>query len=353
MERSSFKKSLLLQLYLKAILTTPFVNIKDKNNMKSHKNALYTLKVLLFNIKNNNDPFECFNEEKEEDFIKTNIITFDSYNDYNDLIININPKDLSYEDAIVALRSLLDKEKDAKDITYEKMLNLTYDYYNSIPDKEIRNAFNKVYKERNKNISIEEGSSYSLLMPTIDYALITLGRENESYNNMLFDLIHEYGHLIQTTINKNLLYYSQDYEPVELTPVFFNILSLFYFKKLLGCDIEKNIIQMQTAAFLNQVKYTKEIKEKGIEYFKQKYNDATLDLYFDHSSIQVYSYLIPMLTSFELLTKYKEDPEKSLYLLKKLIMNNKDYLTLLNENNIHLGENTNEAIKMLKNKEVS
>ncbi len=105
---------------------------------------------------------------------------------------------------------------------------------------------------------------------------------------------------------------------------------------------------MQTSLFLDQVKYTQEIKEKGLTSFKEKYNDIAIDIYFDHSSLQIYSYLIPMLTSFELLTKYKEDPEKSIYILKKLIMNNKDYLDLLNDNNVHLGENTNEAIKMLK-----
>ncbi len=348
MERSSYKKSLLLRLYLKALITTPYVYKYDRKNIKSHRNTLATLNTLLFNKLYDANVFSCLDDQTEQEYIDTNIEVFDAYKDYNNLIMNIDPKDLNYEEAITNLRDLLDKQKEETDITYDEMLELAYNYYNSIPDKEIRNNFNQVYKEKDNNIIVDKKSTISFLMPTIDYSLILLSKNNETHKNMLFDLIHEYGHTIQTKINTDLLFYDKKYEPAELMPVFFNMLSLFYFDESLGINIEKNIIQMQTSLFLDQVKYTKEIKDRGLEAFKEKYNDAAIDIYFDHSSLQIYSYLIPILTSYELLHKYKEDPEKALYILKKLVMNNKDYLDLLIDYNIHLGENTNESIKMLK-----
>ena len=348
MKKTSFKKSLLIKLYLKAIINTPYIYKNDKKNIISHQNTFNALNKLLFNKKYPEDIFDCVNSLKENDFINTNIEIFNSYNDYNNLILNINPEDLNYAEVITKLRDLLDKQTYDTDITFEEMLELTNSYYNSIPDKEIRDIFNKSYKEKDKNICIGEESSYTFLMPTIDYSLIVLGQENETYKNMLFDAIHEYGHIIQTGLNRNLLYYSKDYEPSELMPVFFNMLSLFYFDDSIEKSIEKNILQMQTSLFLDQVRYTKEIKENGINAFKEKYNNAAIDIYFTHSSLQVYSYLIPILTSFELIQKYKQDPEKSMYILKKLIMNNKDYIDLLSDYNINLGEYTNETIKMLK-----
>ena len=348
MEKTYFKKSLLLQLYLKALIKTQSIYKYDKKNIRSHQNTLNTLNVLLFGRNYNADVFSCYNEQSDEDYINTNIEVFDAYQNYNNLILNINPEDLIYEEVIKNLRELLDAQENDTDITYEELLERANSYYNSIPDKEIRDIFNKVYKERYKNITFDNTSSFSFLMPTIDYSLIILGTENETYKNTLFDLIHEYGHTIQTGVNTNLLFYSKEYQPAELMPVFFNMLSLFYFDDSLEVNIEKNIVQMQTSLFLDQVKYTQEIKENGFDAFKEKYNDAAVDIYFHHGSLQVYSYLIPLLTSYELITKYKEDPEKALHTLKKLVMNNKDYIDLLNENNIHLGESTNEVIKMLK-----
>ncbi len=233
MERSSFKKSLLLYLYLKALINTPYIYKHDRKNIRSHRNTLTTLNTLLLNKSYDADVFSCVNKLNEEEFIKSNIEFFDCYKNYNDLILNINPEDLSYVDAITNLRNLLDEQKNDTDITYYEMLEHANSYYNSIPDKEIRNIFNNIYKEKDKNIIIDKKSSFSFLMPTIDYSLIILGRENETYKNMLFDLIHEYGHTIQTTLNKNLLFYSKDYQPAELMPVFFNMLSLLYIYNLL------------------------------------------------------------------------------------------------------------------------
>ena len=347
MEKTSFKKSLLISLYLKAILNTPFIYKEDRKNIISHKNTFNALNTLLFNKEYQSDVFGCVNNLKEEDFIKTNIEIYDAYQNYNDLILNINPQDLSYKETVLKLRDLLDKQKNDADITYEEMLEQANLYYNSLPDKDIRDIFNRVYKERDKNIIVGDETANTFLMPTIDYALIVLGTESETYKNMLYDLIHEYGHVIQTNFNRDLLYYGKEYQPAELMPVFFTILSLFYFDSLEN-NIERNITNMQTSIFLNQVKYTKEIKENGIDAFKEKYNDAAIDIYFEHSLLQVYSYLIPMLTSFELLNNYKEDPEKAMHIIKKLVMNDKDFIDLLNDNKIHLGEHTNETVKMLK-----
>ena len=347
MEITEFKKSLLLKLYLKGLMKTPYMYHYERKNYNAHRNSLYTLSTLLFNRPHKGSTFDCLNKQAENDFVKSNIKIYNAYESYNKLIKDIDISDINLEEVYKAIRESKVKE----DITYEEMMELTNEYYNSLPDKEIRNSFNHIYKEKDKNINFNDEYSYSLLLPSIDYCLISLDISNEYYKEMIYDLIHEYGHCIQTDLNKKIDFYGEDYKPIELMPIFFNMLSTFYFDDTkTNNTYEKNIILMQTNMFINQIKYTEEIMQIGLEEFKKKYNDTSINIYFEYNMLQVYSYLIPMLTSFELLTKYKENPEKAFYLLKQLIKAEDDsnYLEELKKNEINLGENSKEVIKMLK-----
>lgn len=344
MERNNYNKALILKLYLKAIINTPYAYNSDKRTYFAHRNTLNALRKILLN-KDNHSPAFVYTDEE---IIASNIKTFDAYKDFNDLLLNINTDEIDYYQLLYELKDLLNQQAKEEDITYDEMLEHTYNYYNSIPDNEIRNVFNKIYKEKDKNIRLQKKSS-TYLFPTIDYSLITLNKtKGLGYKNVLFDLIHEYGHAIQGSINPIISIYSNNYEPAELMPVFFNILSLFYFDNTSATLIEKNVILQEASQFLTITKNTKEIKDNGLEAFKANHNEWDYSFYKEYSQSQIYRYLIPILVSFELLPRYKEDPEKALNLLKKLINNNMDYIDILKFNKINLGENTNEAIKMLK-----
>ena len=346
METSEFKKTLLLKLYIKALLKTPFIDKEDTNAKRAHKNSLNTLNTLLLNRPYSANVFECFNKQTEEEYINLNIKIYNAYKPYNELINNIDIDEINLEEVYSKMNKEMDKK--VTDITYEEMLELTHDFYNSLPDKEIRKAFNNIYKEKNNNIRLYDSSSFTYLLPSINYSLVSLDIANETYRNMIYDLVHEYGHCIQTNLTNRIDFYGVEYEPVELMPVFFDMLSTFYFDDTKTSNtIEKNIFQQQTKIFIDLIKYTEEIMQNGYEAFKDKYNDVAQEIYLEHNLLQVYSYLIPMLTSYELLTKYEEDPEKTMTILKNLV-NKGDYLNKLNKNNIHLGESTKEVIKMLK-----
>ena len=346
METSEYKKTLLLKLYIKALLKTPFLDKKDTKAKRAHKNSLYTLKTLLTNKPYSANVFDCFNKQTEEDYINLNIKIYNAYKPYNELIEQIDTEDIKLEEVYKIMNFEIDKE--VEDITYDEMLELTHDFYNSLPDKEIRKTFKNIYKEKDNNIRINDMSSFTFLFPSLNYSLITLDKANETYRDMIYDLVHEYGHCIQTSLTNRIDFYGIEYEPAELMPVFFDMLSTFYFDdNKTSNTLEKNIFQQQTKIYIDQIKYTEEIMQNGYEAFKDKYNDIAQEIYLEHNLLQVYSYLIPTLTSYELLTKYKEDPEKTMTILKSLV-NKGDYLNKLNKNNIHLGESTKEVIKMLK-----
>ena len=347
MKTTNYKKTLLLKLYLEALIKTPHMYLKEKEDYETHKNTLLTLNTLLFNKQYYTKTFDCLNNQEENDFIKTNIKIYNAYKPYNEYINDIDISDIDLNNVFSIMRTEMDKKEN--DITYEEMLDLVNDYYNSLPNKKIRQVFNNIYKEKDNNIRLVDDSSYTFLLPSIKYSLISLDIANETYKNMIYDLVHEYGHCIQTNLTHKIDYYDEEYKPVELMPVFFNMLSTFYFdNKKTANTLEKNIALMQTNMFINQIKYTKEIMENGLDSFKEKYNDTAVDIYFEHNLLEIYSYLIPMLTSYELLTNYKKDPEKAMNTLENLVINNDNYINTLDNNNIHLGQTTKEAIKMLK-----
>lgn len=351
METWDYKKTLLLKLYLKLLTKTPYVYLNDKENIKTQKNSIYTIKTLLFNKPYQvnyfkNDENEEINEEiNESEIINNNIEIYNMFKDYNELIKNVDISDID----INKLKEENQKEdvRADEDITYEEMLELVFDFYNSLPDKEIKNSFMKYYNERNNNIRLINHTSYSFLFPTIEYELITLDVERGLYKSLLYALIHEYGHGIQTSITKRLDMYGTDYKPVELMPIFFNMLSNFYFdNEKTYRNLNINEILEFVYSNVNYIKDTEEIINKGFDNYKDIHENE-YNNYLNNNLLYTYSYLIPMLTSFELLTKYKDDPEKSMNILKNIVNKGK-FINDLKDNNIYIGESTNEAIKMLK-----
>ena len=347
METWDYKKILLLKLYLKLLAKTPYVYLKDKENIKTQRNSIYTIKTILTNKPYQANYFKRDENEEinENEIINNNIEIYNMFKDYNEFIKNVDISDIDINK--LKEENEIEFERTDEDITYEEMLELAFDFYNSLPDKEIKNSFTKYYNERNNNIRIIDDTSYSFLFPTIEYELITLDAVRGLYKSLIYALIHEYGHGIQTSITKRLDMYGTDYKPVELMPIFFNMLSNFYF------DNEKtyktlNINEPLEFVYsnVNYIKDTEEIINKGFDNYKEIHENE-YNNYLNNNLLNSYSYLIPMLTSFELLTKYKEDPEKSMTILKNIVNKGK-FINNLKDNNICIGESTKEAIKMLK-----
>lgn len=349
METREFKKSLLLKLYIEALIKTPFIYKWDYENYRGHRNTLYTLITLLINNPYEVNVFEGTRKKDEKEYLETNIRLYEAYKEYNEFIKDIDISEIDRD--ISKISDYINNFKiDTEDISYEEMLYLTYEFYNSIPDKEINQIFNKLYKERHNNIRINK-ESYSTLLPSVNYYLITLDEATESRKELIYDLIHEYGHCIQTSITGRTDFYGEEYKPVELMPVFFNMLSTFYFdNEKTTQELEHMFYLNQLSAFTNQIRYTEEIMSNGLDAFKENHSEGIIKRYFKINLLQIYSYFIPQLTSIELLTKYKEDPEKAIYILKELVKghNNTTFLEDLTNNDIVLGSHTDEMIKKLK-----
>ena len=349
METREFKKTLLLKLYIEALIKTPFIYKWDYDNYRGHRNTLYTLITLLINNPYEVNVFEGTRKKDEKEYLETNIRLYEAYKEYNEFIKGIDISEIDKD--ISKISDYINNFKiDTEDISYEEMLYLTYEFYNSIPDKEINQIFNKLYKERHNNIRINK-ESYSTLLPSVNYYLITLDEATQSRKELIYDLIHEYGHCIQTTLTGKIDFYGEEYKPVELMPVFFNMLSTFYFdNEKTTQELEHMFLLNQLSAFTNQIRYTEEIMSNGLDAFKENHSEGIIKRYFKINLLQIYSYFIPQLTSIELLTKYKENPEKTIYILKELVKgkNNTTFLEDLTNNDIVLGSHTDEMIKTLK-----
>ena len=91
MERSNFKKSLLLSLYLKALINTPYIYKHDRKNIRSHRNTLTTLNTLLFNKSYDANVFSCVNDLNEEVVVQPDdTIVDESYKTFADNLVKNN-----------------------------------------------------------------------------------------------------------------------------------------------------------------------------------------------------------------------------------------------------------------------
>jgi hypothetical protein len=104
---------------------------------------------------------------------------------------------------------------------------MIHDFYESIPDKEIQDIFQKEFNKKSQNVRFTDLNSMTFYSKMIDYNFITIGNKNNF--EKLSSLAHEYGHIIHDRIIKEYVDYEDGYPFVELFSYFMETLSLYYF----------------------------------------------------------------------------------------------------------------------------
>ena len=212
--------------------------------------------------------------------------------------------------------------------THKKIIEIVHDFYISIPDKEIKKIFNNLYKNRFNNIRFKNSNisycgstefdkkQYISIDNTINFACIT-------------NLAHEYGHAIQEDYLGKFVTYDNQY--AELVSLFFQMLMNEYImdkqpnnKERAKLDSIGMLIQMDIYANnIEVLNLSKNIKFKNeneaynfyLNYLIEEEAKTAVDM----DTYLFHYYLIPYIIDIELLWEYKNDPEKAIYLLKKLI----------------------------------
>lgn len=243
--------------------------------------------------------------------------------------------------------------------TNKHILSITHDFYNSLPDKEIRDIFNKEYKKKSQNVRFKDNSSIIFSSKLIDYNFITIG--NKSNFEKIPSLAHEYGHIINDKIIHELIDYKSQNPFVELFSQFMEILSMDYLnqknntKRATALELQQ-LMEIYDFSYnllvLNDIKNMKfknesELKEFYLneygEIFSQNNSNVTVDYY--------HNYTFPFMVIIEILNEYNKDPEKALYLLKKTIkLKDCDYIKELNNLSIHINTHINNYAKQLTKK---
>lgn len=259
-----------------------------------------------------------------------------SINEKTDLIYEDLPHDTSY--------------------TNRRIIKTVKDFYDSLPDKEIRDIFNKEFKDHRNNIRFVADDSGTSTTNYSEYKYISVSNENNF--EKITELSHEYGHLIHDNLLNRVVFYDENYPLIELFSQFMEYLTMDYMNK--GNNTKRatllllnKTLDMYNALYCNE-SYI-ETMNKGFNtskeirnYYLQNYGRTCLNYTYLSKAEQNHTYLISKIIIIELLNMYEKDSEKALYTLKELCkLQNCNYLKELEDRKIYLGENTENFIKKL------
>jgi len=247
--------------------------------------------------------------------------------------------------------------KDIK-LTNKEIMELIHDFYQSLPDKEIRNLFNKAFSKNKENYRIKGDETNTLLLPYINSFYINVAA-NASNTKKVISSIHEYGHAIDYGIRKKTSDYESTYPFIELPSLFFESLAGDYLKEKLP-KAKRNIKDEELSRLVGLFNISNTLITEYDGFRQEKLNDPLKYAYLlrvygkeeleyipNSPALRTFNYVIPFLTSIELLEEYKSDPEKTLNLLKTIIKakDEENYLAYLESKNIILNNNSCKYIQ--------
>lgn len=247
--------------------------------------------------------------------------------------------------------------KDIK-LTNKEIIELIHDFYQSLPDKEIRNLFNQAFSKKEENYRIKGDETNTLLLPYINSFYINVAA-NASNTKKVISSIHEYGHAIDYGIRKEISDYGSNYPFIELPSLFFESLAGDYLKEKLP-KAKRNIKDEELSRLVGLFNASNTLMTEYDGFKQEKLNDPLKYAYLlrvygkeeledipNSPALRTFNYVIPFLTSIELLEEYKSDPEKTLNLLKTIIKANdkENYLAYLESKNIILNNNSCKYIQ--------
>lgn len=352
--RNDLKKKI---AYLEKLKLT----IKDEKELEEIDKEIYLLDNLLMG----NEVDSYFDIDKKEKLID---IMNDNYR-FLETIPEYIPLYLRYKELLK--KSLTDNEILRKgeiinenaphetSYTNKKVIRIVHDFYNSLPDKEIRNIFNKEYKNHRTNIRFLGTESGASTTNYSSFKYINVATDG-NYEKIPY-LTHEYGHLIHDNILNKVIFYNDNYPFIELMSEFFEALAVDY---VYGMNNEKrSTVQIlnKTLDLYNEIyclNLNIEMKDTNFKtsheirnYILQNHNRISLDFSYIRKAELDYTYSFPLMIIIELMGMYEKDPEKTLYLLKELCkLENCNYLEELEKRHIYLGENIENHVKKLSHR---
>ena len=250
------------------------------------------------------------------------------------------------------------KPKDIR-LKNSEIVELIHDFYQTLPDKEIKKYFDEAFSKKESNYRIMGDETNTLVLPFINSYYINVAA-NTSNTRKVISSIHEYGHVIDYSIREQVDGdYTSSYPFIELPSLFFESLAGDYLKKelpnaksqikieelgrLVGFLNASNILMTEYAGF-KQTKLNNPLK---YAYLLRKYGSEELEDIQVNPALRTFNYVVPYLTSIELQEKYKKDPEKTLNLLKTIIKasDEDNYLSYLESKDIILNNNSSKFIQ--------
>ena len=239
-----------------------------------------------------------------------------------------------------------------------EIIELIHDFYHSLPDKEIRRIFDKEFSKKESNFRIKGDESNTLILPRIDSYYINVA-DYPSGAKTAITSVHEYGHVIDHEMRKNIKDYKSNYPFDELPSMFFESLAGIFFEKMIPTSTSiikeeelARVVELLDASNVLMTEYdgySKTTLNNPLKYayLLKKYGKEELECIPKTPALRTFSYVIPYLTSIELQEQYKSDPEKTLHLLKTIIKANDEdnYLTYLENKDIILNSHSSEYIQ--------
>ena len=226
-------------------------------------------------------------------------------------------------------------------LSNEELLCLTHDFFKNATPKEIFKQFMHFYKQKNKNVHIFRNTSVdfyadSFYLPYYRDLFIQLKPRNEFEDAST--LAHEYGHGIHFYNNFHPNIYYKNYIFIEIISTFFEYLMLIYYSHTgsyqevaINCFIdtyeERKAMAENIQTFFNYAEYiglkenlSKKEEINLITSFCNYYGDEQIkDLFNEGSIAEDAIYVFATSIVCELLCIYYEDPDKTFYLVKRLM----------------------------------
>lgn len=278
--------------------------LEELKSLTQNEDALNSIDYSINSIKE----ILTYKEQKEVAYLEQNIKFFNTHSAIMDILNNFNN--------ITSISYLMLKEINFKE---EEVLTLTYDFYMSLEDKEIKDIFLKYFKENKKyfrynSTPYQDDINYFFDVPALNEGFIN--SVNHHTIETIISTVHEYSHAISYFINQDNI---RDYNKLflsEIDSLFIEKLAIDYFEKTFGTDVWRYMAsrysEIQDCANM--------ILNKANDLSDKTYYSASPTFNVENFNVNSYiAYPIGFCLSTELYFLSKEDPEQALYLLKEIV----------------------------------
>lgn len=230
------------------------------------------------------------------------------------------------------------------------------DFYKNCTNNEIYNAYKYIYEKNKKNIKAFDlnDSLYAGETIYLEYynKMYIMFPEVQKFEDLVL-ICHEFGHAIENTINYKYSLLNDNYVHAELISTFMEILSTEYLTNkyfhqdgaIYSAEKIANRIMWNKDTY-DEMNYLKDIDDTDIEEFIRTLNrliiyfgDYGCNYLMDLQPSASYVYSTGLIVACNLFNIYKENKDKALELVMKIIMlsdklSPKEYFNELNKLNL-------------------